>query len=248
MAKDIITGKQDRFVQAYFASGRDANQAYRAAYDAKDMADESVRVEASKLLRDPKIALRIKEEQELLSVRTGFTPLVALKKWLDIATADPRELVELKVFACRHCFGEGGNYQWDEASFDAALRKCSLYNEPLPDTSGGFGYTVDTAPNPSCLTCAGAGERVMHMHDTSNLSDKALLLYGGVKQTRNGIEMILADRTKALENACRIIGAFKDNVRLDGTIGQMIQAVTTTDPIEAARVYQDLMRRTSVTH
>jgi phage terminase small subunit len=247
-AKERLTASQFKFVKAY-ASHREPQRAYREAFGARDWADSSVAAEASKLLALPKIALKIEQEIAELESLTGFTAAAALHAFLNIATADPRELIELRVGACRYCYGIDGAYQWDDASYLKALRdqeKLSEKDRELPDITGGFGYDPRREPNPACVPCAGNGVQRVVPKDTANLSPQALMLYGGVKQTRNGIEIIVADRMKALENAARIIGAFKDSVRLDGTIGQMVDIMQMTDPNEAAKAYQELMRRRSV--
>ena len=53
-----LTPKQTKFV-AEVVSGATLTAAYRAAYDAEGMAPESVRVEACRLARNPRIALMI---------------------------------------------------------------------------------------------------------------------------------------------------------------------------------------------
>ena len=55
-----MTPKQEKFCQLYIELGN-ASEAYRQAYDASRMKPESVNVNASKLLADAKIALRVDE-------------------------------------------------------------------------------------------------------------------------------------------------------------------------------------------
>ena len=58
--KQKLTPKQTKFV-AEVVSGATLTAAYRAAYDADDMAPESVRVEACRLARSPNVSLAIDE-------------------------------------------------------------------------------------------------------------------------------------------------------------------------------------------
>lgn len=58
MAK--LTPKQEKFCQKYIETGN-ASEAYRQSYDCENMADEAVHTEASKLLNNPKITLRLNE-------------------------------------------------------------------------------------------------------------------------------------------------------------------------------------------
>ena len=55
-----LTAKQGAFAQ-YIANGDDQATAYRKAYDAATMKDASVYIQASRLIKDPKIALRVDE-------------------------------------------------------------------------------------------------------------------------------------------------------------------------------------------
>ena len=55
-----LTIKQERFCMVYVETGN-ASEAYRQAYNAENMKEASINVNASKLLADAKIALRVKE-------------------------------------------------------------------------------------------------------------------------------------------------------------------------------------------
>lgn len=55
-----LTIKQEKFCMVYIETGN-ASEAYRQAYNAENMKEASINVNASKLLTDAKIALRIKE-------------------------------------------------------------------------------------------------------------------------------------------------------------------------------------------
>ena len=57
-----LTPKQEAFALAYVETGN-ASEAYRRAYSAEKMKPASVAVNASKLLADAKVALRVQELQ-----------------------------------------------------------------------------------------------------------------------------------------------------------------------------------------
>lgn len=67
-----LTPKQEAFALAYLELGNGA-AAYRAAYDAENMAPGSVWVEAWHLLRHPKVAQRIGALQAEIAQKTGVT-------------------------------------------------------------------------------------------------------------------------------------------------------------------------------
>lgn len=55
-----LTPKQAEFCRVYMETGN-ASEAYRQAYDSSSMSYEAIKVEASRLLRNPTIALTIQE-------------------------------------------------------------------------------------------------------------------------------------------------------------------------------------------
>lgn len=55
-----LTPKQEAFCRLYIETGF-ASEAYRQSYDASRMTSPSINVEASKLLADPRISLRIEQ-------------------------------------------------------------------------------------------------------------------------------------------------------------------------------------------
>ena len=61
--RNRLTHKQDLYAQNV-ANGMTGADAYRNAYDARRMSDNSIYVEASRLFANPKIALRIKAVRE----------------------------------------------------------------------------------------------------------------------------------------------------------------------------------------
>lgn len=58
----MLTLKQVRFCRAYIETGN-ASESYRRAYDADDMSDNAIRVEACRLLQNPNVALTIEKMQ-----------------------------------------------------------------------------------------------------------------------------------------------------------------------------------------
>lgn len=248
----ILTERQEAFAQ-HFAAHRDGPSAYRHAFRVrKETTKGSVSAQASRLIGDAKVAARIEEivSQATATLPATMTVAGALAAWLEIATADPDELIGLRVGCCRYCHGEGFGYQWKEREFLAALdeaermrRRDPKADHPLPDIGGGFGFRMARPPRADCPECEGEGAERVVARDTSKLSKGARALFGGVKKSRHGLEVIIADRQKALENVTRMLGGFNDKVRLDGSLGQMLDWVREApkDPQTAARMYRDMV-------
>jgi len=252
----MLTAKQEKFAQEY-VTDRNGVRSYRAAYSVRsDTKDATCENGASKLLRDPRIAARIDELANEAAKAPGgavYDAAWCRDRWARIAQADPRELIGLRVGACRYCWGEKHRYHWRAREYDEALAAAEKLarrdpDTPLPDPGGGLDFNATRDPNPDCPECHGEGLERPVPRDTNKLSPDALLLYGGVKVKRDGYEVLIADRTKALENVTRMAGGYKDNVRLDGSLTGMLAVakIETTDPKEAARLYQELMASPAV--
>ena len=210
-----LTPKQKRFVEEYLVDLNGAQAAIRAGYSAR-----TAKQFASELMGKPAIQTAISEAMSARAERTEITQDAVLQRLWQIATADPRKLVEYRRGACRHCHGKGHAYQWrTKAEFAAALTKPSKGHNSEPDDSGGYGYDANAAPHPACPYCNGDGIGRHFIHDTRKLSGPALLLYAGVKETRDGLEVKQLDQMRALENVARHLGMFKDKVEFTGKDG-----------------------------
>ena len=68
----MLTPKQERFIQN-IVSGMSQRQAYKDAYNAENMTDESIDVEACKLFNDTKVSQRYHELMEELKDKAIMT-------------------------------------------------------------------------------------------------------------------------------------------------------------------------------
>lgn len=210
MAK--LTAKQQRFVDEYLIDLNGAAAARRAGYSVK-----TARQQADENLSKPDILAAIQAAQDALSERTQITQEMVLRRWWDIATADPNELIQYRRTNCRHCHGLDFAYQWlDEAEFQKDLAVAAAVEgaryESLPTDDGGYGYDKKADPHPNCPKCAGEGREDVFAHDTRHLLGAARLLYAGVKITKDGLEIKMKDQDKALENVARHLGMFKEKI------------------------------------
>lgn len=217
--------RHEKFAQLV-ASGKPSSVSYGEAQRGDGSAvTESDRVGAAKWLRIASVADRIKELREATATRSEWTVTDALRDFLDIAEAPVNELIATRIGACRFCYGDNHLYQWKEREFLEACQRAEQADppEPLPDIAGGFGYRRTAQPCPTCPECEGEGVMRVVPQDTTKLSPAAARIYEGVKKTRDGYEIKIADRHKARENAARIIGAFVDRKELSGPGGAPIQ-------------------------
>jgi phage terminase small subunit len=217
--------RHEKFAQLV-ASDRRPSVAYAwaRAGDGTEPTDADA-VGATRWISNAKIAERIKELREQAAEKAEWTVTDALRDFLDIAEAPVNELIATRIGACRFCYGDNHLYQWKEREFLEACQRAEQADppEPLPDIAGGFGYRRTAAPHPSCPECEGEGVMRVVPQDTTKLSPAAARIYEGVKKTRDGYEIKIADRHKARENAARIIGAFVDRKELSGPKGEPLK-------------------------
>lgn len=235
---------QQAFVDECVKHG-DIVEAYRVAYSPPtDWPVGKVATEAWLVRETRAIKEAIKHRERLRDKARDFGVQDALGLFLELVEADPRELIGLRVGACRYCWGEGHAYHWRMREYQEALAELPD-DAPLPP-SGGFDYDHTARPNADCPECAGEGLQRLVPQDTDNLTPGAAKLYGGVKQTKDGLQILMADRMKALENVTRILGGFKDqaNVKVSGAIGAMVGVVETMpdDPVKAAEMYREIVK------
>ena len=95
----MLTGKQEEFAKN-IVQGMSQADAYRSAYDVEDMSDNAIYVEASRLMDNPKVALRIKELRDTLAKPTIMSAQERLE-WLsylvgaDAGTTDKLRAIDI---------------------------------------------------------------------------------------------------------------------------------------------------------
>jgi phage terminase small subunit len=88
-----LTKKQEAFALAYVKS-TNASEAYRLSYNAKGMSAEAINVEACRLLKNPKVALRVNELTAPAREEAEDAAAVFIRENRRIALFDPRKLFE----------------------------------------------------------------------------------------------------------------------------------------------------------
>lgn len=243
----MLTAKREAFA-IHYAQHRSGPAAYVHAFNVKPgTAQNTIDNAASKLLGDAQIAARI---DELVTAATAASPVTMdlaqfFGRLVLIATADPDELIGLRVGNCRHCNGEGFLYQWREREYLQACDMAQDAKEPAPPIHGGFGFRANGPIHPDCPECCGEGVERVVPRDTSKLSPGGRALYAGVKKTRQGLEVKTQDQGKAMEMLGRVLGAYKDTLDIKALLGVVVQhqPLNTTDPHAAEQAYRRMIDR-----
>lgn len=245
-----LTAQETLFV-AEFVSSNNMLASYKRAYSANGKTDRAMDLNARKLLKRPHVARAVEAGRQVLGQKLVFDIKDVMMEWLDIATADPNELQSIERRCCRYCHGRGHRYQWTAREFSDALLDVMEHNakvgeaskdaKRLPDPAGGDDFNFTLAPHPECPECRGEGEVAVIVKDTTKLTGKARKLFGGVKWTKYGPEILYRDQDAALANIAKALGMFAEIVRLEHNLHQKANAPMPTDPVAAAQAYQDLI-------
>lgn len=214
--------RRQRFVFEYLKDLNGTQAAIRAGY-ARSQAD----VEAWRLLQDPDVQAAVKALQDERARELKLEANEVLRHLVELAIADPNELIQHRRGGCRHCHGKLFGYQRtpaemerDRAAHEAAelerQRKDPERHQPrVFDEAGGVGYDPRREPHEDCPECFGEGVERIHLADTRHLSGPARRLYAGVKQTKDGVQVLMRDQDKAIELIGRHLAMFKDKVEHD---------------------------------
>lgn len=211
------------FVASWFANNFNGT---RAALDA-GFAPESARVTGSQLLAREDVQALIQKRQAAVIEKLELDHDWVLGRLRGIADADARELSELYIDSCRHCWGNGFGYQFTPREFreykaqwekdEAAKQLLNPPGNPAPlDLQGGVGFDPNKPPNPKCPECRGRGVRQAVFNDTRDLGPSARLLYAGVEETQHGFKLRTHSQTEALVNIGKHLGMFATRVKVGG--------------------------------
>jgi len=154
--------------------------------------------QAYRLLQDDRVLAAITEAIAERKKRLFITQDQVVTMWWQIANADYNELSSVRRTACDMCHFK-------------------------VETDGS--EPVDRTINPDCRNCQGEGVPYVHIADTEKLSPTAKLLYQGAKETKFGIEVMTADRMKALDNVARHLGMFNEQKDEDDDVATPVSVV-----------------------
>jgi len=222
-----LTAKQQLFVKEYLVDLNATQAAIRAGYKEK-----TARAIGAENLTKPNIQAAIEEAMNKRAVKVEITAEQVLQRWIDIAFADPNEIIHFRRVCCRYCFGVDHEYQWiDEKEYEATIAAIQAEAEmkdklvQIPTDIGGYGFDPLLRPHPKCPKCHGEGHGQLHINDTRDLSPRAKALYAGAKTTATGLEIKFRDQDKALDSIARHLGMLKDKVEIGGKDGGPLQVI-----------------------
>lgn len=218
-----LTPKEQRLIDEYLVDRNGAQAAIRAGYSAN-----SARQIAHETLSKPYMQLALLNAMKAQQARTKITADDALREIWNVATADTRDLVEVKTGCCRCCYGEGHKYQRTvgEMNRDREAWVEKGKNPAEFDEAGGIGYDPLKLPSPECPHCGGDGAARVVLKDTRTMGEKAIALYAGAKQGQYGVEVKFHSKMDALEKLAKHLGLYeKDNQQKTDPLAALLNRI-----------------------
>ena len=211
-----LTDMQEVFVREYMVDWNGTQAAIRAGYSAKSAGEI-----AYQLLQKPSVREAIETLASARARRLGIDADELMRMWAAVVTLDANEISQLRRVCCPYCWGADHQRQYTPSSLEAARTKHERERQrrlkaDQNDDIGEFPAYTDAwydkrrPPAEDCPECHGEGVVEVFFADTRNLSPAARLVYAGVKEGRDGIEVLTMSKEKAADNLARALGLFKE--------------------------------------
>lgn len=217
-----LTVREALFVDLYLTHNNQSRAYQEAGHESKS--DGATAVAASRLIRRPNVAEYLRQRGKAMIDRQEVEQDRLMTTLTYTAYADPNSLMELRLDACRFCYGEGNLYQftpqeWERycEAHDEEVEAANIVGADIPelDEKGGVGFNPNREPFGDCPECFGRGVETPVFKDTRYLSPSALALYAGFKQTKEGLEVKTNSQGKAREILAKIHKLYDDSTKVE---------------------------------
>ena len=247
MTNPLHSRRVPRFVEEYCKDENGTRAALRAGWP-----ESWAHVAACRLLKEPNVQALIEEQKAKIAQECLVEAADILRDWLDIATADASKLGRVRRVNCRHCWGNGHQFQWKAREYaeacDNELKAAQREKREaeLPDCSGGFDFNRIAEPNPSCPECEGEGVEEVFVADIETLTGPERKLFAGIRMTKYGPEVVLRDQDKARDNIAKYLGLLVERKELTGKDGRPLipeapPVDLPNDPQQLAALYSQIV-------
>ena len=225
LTQTVDNGRRARFVDCVVLGFSGTEAAERAGYSA-----HSAHAQAHRLLKNAEVKAEIDRRRESLAKGVDVSVDRLVREHLAVAMADPNDLIEVRRNCCRFCYGDGHRYQMTQREYDERKadydrqvaraeaefekRKGKKPSDQAPiipefDELGGVGFDKRLQPNPKCTECFGDGVEEFHVRDSRLVNPSARKLLRGVKVSKDGLKLELADQHQARVEVGKLLGHYR---------------------------------------
>jgi len=210
-----LTPKQELFVRAYLTCFDAKTAAIQAGYSEKSAAQQGCN-----LLNEDKIDRAIAAAMRERVQKMGVEADELVKFHLSVLQFDPNEICEQRIHACHYCWGVDharqhtpSSWQKERDKFQKAWKKMSETEQkavgefPVAPPDGW--YEAKRGPNEDCPECHGVGNVITVWKDTRKLSPIGKLLFAGIKEGKEGREVVTLQKQASLSTISNHLGLNK---------------------------------------
>lgn len=210
-----LTEKQALHAREFMVDFNPVASAIRAGYT-----EETAQSKGSAMVGKPAfqsaIAYMMRERLERMG--RDADELVAFH--LAVLDFDPNEVCEHRIHACRHCWGVDfasqhtpSSWAREREKFQKAWKKMSETEQKavgeFPAVPPDGWYEAKRGPNDDCPECHGIGVSVLKWKDSRHFSPKAKLLFSGIKEGKEGLEVVMLQKQASLTTLSSHLGLNK---------------------------------------
>lgn len=252
----MLLTPQEQIFASHYAESRNHYAAFRTAFPDSEASNSTVYRRACEVLRRPHMVAAVQIIRDQMNADTLVRATDMLRDLVDIANANPNDLVSVEKNNCRLCHGVDHKYQWRDATELARAMDAYMQDQAapkkkgkpplrMPDPSGGFGFNLHDDPVRDCPGCEGEGIERRIVHDTTKLSPQARKLLKSVEQNADGsVRIVMHDQMKARDMIIMMLGAYKDPKQATpgDKSGEVIAIPKDATQEDAARAYLTLVK------
>lgn len=205
MAKFDLNAKQALHAREFMADFNPVASALRAGYT-----EETATSKGSAMVAKPAFQAAVAHQMRARLERMGREADELIRFHLEIIDFDPNDVCELRIHACKYCWGVDHAMQHDPESWKKEREKFQKRWEKLSESEqrvlGDFPvtppdgwYEAKRGPNDDCPQCHGVGIEVVKWKDTRLMSPNLRRLFGGIKMNKEGLEVVMLQKSASLQ-------------------------------------------------
>lgn len=210
-----LSTQQAIHAREYMTDYNPFQSAIRAGYS-----EATAKSKSSEMVAAPKFQSAIAYLMRNRLEKMGRDADELVKFHLEIIDFDPNTVCELRIHACKYCWGvdharqhDPESWQRERDKFQKAWKKMSESEQAavgeFPAVPPDGWYEAKRGPNDDCPQCHGVGIEVVKWKDTRFLPANVRRLFGGIKMNKEGLEVVMLQKQASLTTLSSHMGLNK---------------------------------------
>lgn len=213
----LKNARSEKLAQALVANCGDEQAAYKLAFAEASEGKSAYKIKRmfdTLVKKDAEFWRRVAELQKPVEEKIALNAIGVMNEWTQIALGDFTAITSVR----------------------SHFQACSCGADADRDA----GEVLEA----KCAACGNDRPRIKYVYlsDTAELTPAQRKLFISAEQTKNGIKVHLRDPDAALSNIAKALGMFNEQYNITQT--NIVMPPLPDDPVEAARVYAELVKGT----